>query len=179
MAEIGTSSDSPFWRFSLRFYRNPDVAAACIELQDQAGVDVNLLLFLLWNATLKKTLSTGAIEDLDRRIGPWRSRAVIPLRELRRALKSPPPVVNPGAAEAVRTRIKAAELEAERLQQQTMYELAPSLPFEPAGSPLDAARRNVAAYGSLGSGALPPAAVDTILQAFAKLADETAGDRPA
>ena len=172
MAETGASSDSPFWRFSLRFYRHPDVAAACIALQDQAGVDVNLLMFLLWNATLNKTLSQATVEDLDRRIGPWRANAVIPLRELRRALKSPPPVVHPGAAEAFRTRIKAVELEAERLQQQTMYELAPSLKFELATSPLDAARGNVEAYQAANPRDFPPAAVETILAAFAKLSGE-------
>ena len=33
---------SPFWRFSIKFYAVPGVAQACIELQDQAKVDVNL-----------------------------------------------------------------------------------------------------------------------------------------
>ena len=165
-----TSSDSPFWRFSLAFYRDPAVAAACIELQDQAGVDVNVLLFLLWNATLKRTLSQATVADLDRRIGAWRNAAVVPLRELRRTLKSPPPVVEPGAAEAFRTRVKAVELEAERLQQQTMYDLVPSLPFEPAASPLAAARANVAAYGAATSRTFPPAAVETILRALEAVA---------
>ena len=41
---------SPFWRFSVKFYAEPGVAQACIDLQDQAGVDVNILFFLLWNA---------------------------------------------------------------------------------------------------------------------------------
>ena len=49
---------------------------------------------------------------------------MIPLRALRRALKSPPALVAPAAAEAFRTRIKAVELEAERLQQEAMFELA-------------------------------------------------------
>ena len=50
-APASPSAGSPFWRFSLRFYRLPEVADACITLQEQAGVDVNLLLFLLWHAT--------------------------------------------------------------------------------------------------------------------------------
>ena len=45
-----SSQGSPFWRFSLQFYRLPKVADACIALQEEAGVDVNLLLFLLWQA---------------------------------------------------------------------------------------------------------------------------------
>jgi uncharacterized protein (TIGR02444 family) len=163
-----TPSDTPFWRFSLGFYRDPAVAAACIELQDQAGVDVNMLLFLLWNATLNRTLSQAAIADLDRRIGAWREAAVIPLRALRRALKSPPPVIEPGAAEVFRTRVKNVELEAERLQQHTMYALVPSLRFASAASPAEAARANVAAYAAAMSRVFPPSAVDTILRALAR-----------
>jgi len=162
-------ADSPFWRFSIGFYRDPAVAAACIELQDEAGIDVNVLLFLLWNATLNRTLSQAQIADLDRKIGAWREAAVIPLRALRRVLKSPPPVVAPGAAEAFRTRVKAVELEAERLQQQTMYELVPSLQFAPAASPGEAARTNVAAYGAALGRDFPPAAVETMLRALADI----------
>lgn len=165
---------SPFWRFSLRFYRNPEVAAACIALQDEAGVDVNVLLFLLWNATLKRTLPPAAVADLDKRIGAWREAAVIPLRELRRALKRPPPVVEPGAAEAFRTRVKAAELEAERLQQEAMYELArSSLLGHDAPSLADAARANVAAYAAMRGVAFPKTATETLLAALSGLERKT------
>jgi uncharacterized protein (TIGR02444 family) len=160
---------SPFWRFSLGFYRHPEVAAACIELQDRAGGDVNVLFFLLWNATLKRTLPADAIADLDRRIGEWRKATVVPLREIRRALKSPPPVIEPGIAEAFRTRIKGVELEAERLQQQALYDLVPSLAFGAASSPADAARANVASYQAVMPRDFPRSAVDTILAAFARL----------
>jgi len=163
------SSDTPFWRFSLAFYRDPAVAAACIALQDEAGVDVNMLLFLLWNATQNRTLSQADIADLDRRIGAWREAAVVPLRALRRALKSPPPVVESGASEAFRTRIKGVELEAERLQQHTMYALVPSLRFASAPSPAEAARANVAAYAAAMSRTFPPEAAETILRAFAEI----------
>ena len=173
MTDATSAQDSPFWRFSLRFYRNPDVAAACIALQDEAGVDVNVLLFLLWNATQARTLTQATVADLDRRIGAWRDATVIPLRALRRALKTPPAVVEPGAAEAFRTRIKAVELEAERLQQHTMYALAATLPYQQAPSTLGAARANVAAYQAIRPKAFPPAVVETILAAFGKQGDET------
>jgi uncharacterized protein (TIGR02444 family) len=169
MGDSAQPEGSPFWRFSLAFYREPAVAAACIDLQDQAGVDVNVLLFLLWSATLRRKLTRSAVEELDRQIGAWREATVIPLRALRRALKSPPPVVEAGAAEAFRTRIKAVELEAERLQQQTMFELAQTMRFEDAASPVEAARENVAAYRSVCPQPLPPAEVETILTAFARL----------
>jgi uncharacterized protein (TIGR02444 family) len=162
------SSGSPFWRFSLRFYRQPEVADACIALQETAGVDVNLLLFLLWHATQKRALSATDVAELERRIAPWRNMTVIPLRAMRRALKSPPTLVAGASAELFRTKIKAAELEAERLQQEAMYELAhPALLGVEASSPEAAARANVAAYAATCGGAFPQPAIETLLAALA------------
>ena len=164
------SSGSPFWRFSLRFYRQREVADACIALQEEAGVDVNLLLFLLWHATQKRTLSPAQIAELERRIAPWRDTTVIPLRTMRRVLKSPPALVAGAAAELFRTKIKAAELEAERLQQEAMHCLAvPSLLGVDAPSLEAAARANIAAYAAMRSAAFPASATETLLAALAGL----------
>jgi uncharacterized protein (TIGR02444 family) len=165
MADTPTQ-DSPFWRFSLGFYRQPGVSEACIALQDEAGVDVNILLFLLWNATLGRTVSDGTVAELERKIGPLRDATVIPLRTLRRALRTPPPVVEPGAAEAFRTHVKRVELEAEQLQQQTMYELSSQMAFGTASAPGDAARASIAAYQAMCPRAFPQPALDTILAAI-------------
>ncbi len=163
------SQGSPFWRFSLRLYRAPGVADACIALQEGAGVDVNLLLFLLWQATQRRAFTAADVAALEQQIGGWRDTAVIPLRNLRRALKSPPSLVAPGTAEAFRTRIKAVELEAERLQQEAMYQLAATSPLgRAATSPAEAARLNVEAYASMRAVAFPSTAIDTILAALAQ-----------
>ncbi len=170
IAETKSSPGSPFWRFSLGFYRAAGVADACIVLQDGAGVDVNLLLFLLWNASRNRAFSASEIEDLERRIGLWREAAVIPLRNIRRALKSPPEVIEAGTAEVFRTKIKAAELEAERLQQEALYALSQARELgHPVASAADAARANVSAYQDLCKRPFPPADVETLLAAFARL----------
>jgi len=163
--EPSSAPGSPFWRFSLRIYRRPEVAEACIALQEEAGVDVNLLLFLLWQATLSRALSAAEVAELERRIGPWRNATVIPLRAMRRALKSPPQLIAPATAEVFRTRIKAAELEAERLQQEAMHALASSFGRKEA-SPEAAARANVAAYAAMAGRAFPAPAIDTLLAAL-------------
>jgi len=161
-------SKSPFWRFSVKFYAEPGVAPACIELQDQAGVDVNLLFFLLWNATKARAFNQAEVADLDRSFGAWRDMAVVPLRELRRALKSPPAAVAPDVAEGFRTRIKAVELEAERLQQEAMYALAQAGPLgRESASKVNAARRSVEAYQAH-LRPFPAGPLDTVLAAFAK-----------
>ncbi len=71
-------------------------------------------------------------------------------------------------AELFRTKIKAVELEAERLQQEAMYELArPSLLGREASSLEEAARANVAAYAAMCGAAFPKPAIETLLAALA------------
>ena len=156
-----SSQGSPFWRFSLQFYRLPKVADACIALQEEAGVDVNLLLFLLWHAKQHRRLSAADVAALEAQVAPWRDLTVIPLRGVRRALKSPPALVAAPNAEAFRNRIKAVELEAERLQQEAMFALAPlgTETSDPAGA-------NVTAYEEMLGVRFPQAAADILLTAL-------------
>lgn len=174
MAETQTDMrGSAFWRFSLRFYRLPGVAEACIVLQDEAGVDVNLLLFLLWNASMGRQLSGVDVEDVERQVAEWRDRVVIPLREVRRQLKSPPGLIQKDTAETFRNRIKQVELEAERLQQEALFDLAQSAmpPGQLASDGQAAARHNVAAYQEISRKQFSHAAVETLLSAFGKVGD--------
>jgi uncharacterized protein (TIGR02444 family) len=173
-APEATRQESPFWRFSLRFYRQPAVADACIRLQEDAGVDVNLLLFLLWHATHKRALSAAEVAELEQRIGAWRNMTVIPLRGVRRALKSPPALVAPATAELFRTRIKAVELEAERLQQEAMYELARAALWGRDAASLDAAARaNIAAYEAMARAPFPKDAIEILLTTLNALEQKT------
>jgi uncharacterized protein (TIGR02444 family) len=164
---------SPFWRFSLQFYRQPAVAAACLTLQDEAGVDVNVLLFLLWCATLQRRLSASEIGDLNRDCEAWSGSAVIPLRELRRALTAPPPLIAAGEAEVFRSKIKAVELEAERLQQEAMYQRMQSAKLgEEVHSRTAAAAANVAAYQTVKTARpFPEPVVKIVLAAFAAVCE--------
>jgi uncharacterized protein (TIGR02444 family) len=169
MSNSATSSPqgSPFWRFSLGLYRRPGVGDACIALQDSCSVDVNLLLFLLWLAASGRRLGIAEVKDLEAKASGWRETVVVPLRSLRRSLKGRALLVEPGAAEAFRSRIKAVELEAERLQQEALYELASSSPLgAPYASVADAARENVAAYADALGQTFPSAPVEALLDAF-------------
>jgi uncharacterized protein (TIGR02444 family) len=162
-----TPQGSPFWRFSLAFYRLPKVADACIRLQEEAGVDVNVLLYLLWQAQQGRRLTADEVAALDAQVAPWREATVIPLRNVRRALKSPPALIAAVAGEAFRNRIKAVELEAERLQQEAMFALPAR--GHPGVRTVDAAQANVGAYSAALGVNFPQAPVTILSAAFASL----------
>ncbi|WP_372398859.1 TIGR02444 family protein [Azospirillum sp. HJ39] len=108
---------NPFWDFSLAVYGRPGVPAACLALQDRRGVDVNLLLFAAWaGLECAAGLSGDALSRIDSAVSGWRDEVVLPLRALRRRAKA--------EDDAFYRRMKAAELEAERVQQDRLFAAA-------------------------------------------------------
>jgi uncharacterized protein (TIGR02444 family) len=160
---------TPFWRFSLHLYRQPGVSDACLALQDGCGVDVNLLLFLLWLADGGQVLSADDVKKLDDQVRDWRNLTIIPIREVRRKLKGARTLVDPGTQEALRNKVKVLELEAERLQQEALYAFAQSGPLGKQAVPPAAARGNVLAYERIMNVTFPPSALDVLLGAFDSL----------
>jgi uncharacterized protein (TIGR02444 family) len=160
---------TPYWRFSLHFYRQQGVADVCIALQDGCGVDVNLLLFLLWLADDGQLLSADEVRKLDDQVRDWRNLTIIPIREVRRKLKAARTLVDPGKQEAFRTKVKAIELEAERLQQEALYAFSQSGPLGKHAAPSAAARGNVSAYEHIMNMTYPRSALDVLLGAFDSL----------
>jgi uncharacterized protein (TIGR02444 family) len=157
---------SPFWTFSLGYYRGAGVSEACLELQDNCGVDVNVVLFLLWMASQKQQIAVDAVKRLADKVRPWQVDVIGPIRTLRRRLKGDAPLLDKGPAELFRTKIKAVELESERLQQEAMYALASTVVSEPAPSATAAARASIAAYQQTLGRTLTPAAIDTLIGAL-------------
>jgi uncharacterized protein (TIGR02444 family) len=161
------TATTPFWRFSLRFYRQDGVSDACIALQDECGVDVNLLLFLFWLASDGRRLTADEVRNLDDQVRDWRNLTIVPIRDTRRKLKGAPTLVEPGKQEAFRNKVKAVELDAERLQQEALYQFTRSGPLGTQAPPGDAARSNIGAYEhAIGKG-FPKKAVDALIGGFA------------
>jgi uncharacterized protein (TIGR02444 family) len=157
---------TPFWRFSLHYYRQAAVSDACIALQDECGVDVNLLLFLFWLASDDRQLSADDVKLLDDNVRDWRNLTIVPIRDTRRKLKGAATLVDPDKQENFRNRVKAIELEAERLQQEALYEFAKSGPLGMAASPPAAARANIAAYERVLGAHFPKPSLDLLFRAF-------------
>jgi uncharacterized protein (TIGR02444 family) len=167
MAPLSESlhDDSPFWRFSLRFYSRAAVAAACLTLQDEAGVDVNLMLFLLYLAEHKRSVSEAEISRLDRAVAEWRGQVVKPLRGLRRALKSGVGDIPVEVSESFRAQIKRLELDSEKIEQHVLERFGHATLGTEVASRMDAAQANLAAYAA-NLGRFSEAARLTILAAF-------------
>ncbi|MGU3539877.1 TIGR02444 family protein [Methylobacterium sp. A54F] len=156
--------DNAFWGFSLELYGRPGVAAACLALQDEAGADVNLVLYLLWCAVTGRVLDEAAIATADARIAPWRAGVVESLRAVRRALKADP--LREFGSEAFRGRVKAVELEAERLVQDALFRDAPA-PGSPEGRST-VARDHLRLYARHLGRHFPEAELAVLLGALAK-----------
>ena len=109
-----------FWDFSVRLYSRVGVADACLALQSQHGLDVNLLLYCCWigasRGAFREAEFMAALEFAE----PWSVNVVRPLREARTWMKTSgceSERVPQAECMAVRADVKAAELAAERLQQ--------------------------------------------------------------
>lgn len=164
--EAASPQANPFWTFSLGYYRGAGVSEACLELQDNSGVDVNVVLFLLWVASQHKSVPADQVKTLADKVRPWQVEVIGPIRALRRKLKTDAPLLDKGPAELFRTRIKAIELESERLQQEAMAAMAASLKSDTASSPAEAARASIAAYQGVIGRPFTATAVDTLIAAL-------------
>ncbi|HXJ00323.1 MAG TPA: TIGR02444 family protein, partial [Micropepsaceae bacterium] len=153
--------ESPFWRFSLRFYARAKVSAACLVLQDEAGADVNLLLFLLFLAEHRRQVNANDVAELDRAVIAWRDSVVKPLRALRRALKTGIGEISVTVSETFRGQIKRLELESEHIEQSALEKFHAADLAAPADSRMAAAQANIAAYQAY-LGSFPAEAVATI-----------------
>jgi uncharacterized protein (TIGR02444 family) len=119
------------WAFALDIYARPGVAAACLKLQNEAGVDVMMFLMVAYAAVRHRIfLTPSEIRELDEACRPWREQIVQPLRAIRSGLKSGPLPAPNSETEQFRSTIKAAELAAERLQNQLLAERLPLRPPE-------------------------------------------------
>lgn len=108
------------WEWMLEAYGRPGVAEATLTLQDAHGQNTALLLWAVWSETGDPALLARAAAVTR----AWEAVALVPLRDVRRALKRAVDGVDDGAREGLREDVKAAELRAERVLVETLADLA-------------------------------------------------------
>lgn len=158
------------WAFSLYLYAQPGVERACLALQDDCGVDVNVLLFLLWMAQRRTAVSRRELRMLLAASEPWRVQVITPLRTLRRRLKQPVTPVDAATAHAYRERVKALELDAERLQQEALERrFAKQKDIRRTAKIARAARSNLDVYAGILGCSFPAPLTDALLEGLATI----------
>jgi uncharacterized protein (TIGR02444 family) len=131
---------NPFWAYSLRLYRRPGVAPACLALQERLGLDVNLLLFCLWTGSRGIVLAPRAMAMAVDISAMWSTNVVKPLRGVRRFLK-------PMQLPLYRGQVARVELAAEKLEQMLLSGLlAQASPTAAPGG--DLAARHLRQYAT-------------------------------
>jgi uncharacterized protein (TIGR02444 family) len=147
---------SKFWGFSLAVYGAQGVEPECLSLQDRYGLDINLLLLCAYLGAMRGvTLSAADIAAVRAEVASWHADIVRPLRAARRRLKTIelPDARIAEAAAQLRSRVKAAELETEYIEQVLLEHWAEArIASWPRGERRDAVAANIqtlfASYGT-------------------------------
>jgi uncharacterized protein (TIGR02444 family) len=90
------------------------VGEAALALQDDHGQCVSLMLWRAWTVAEGRPVSAAQVEAAMADARVWESQVTAPLRSARRAMKGLA-IVEDDARVALRARVQAAELDAERL----------------------------------------------------------------
>ena len=118
------SEAHPLWTFSLGVYSKPGVAPACLVLQEKHRLDINLLLFAAWaGAAHGHVLSEAEWQRAYATVGAWHLEMVRGLRSVRTRLRDGPPPAPGPQTEGLRSLVKKAELDAERIEQDLLFGL--------------------------------------------------------
>jgi uncharacterized protein (TIGR02444 family) len=140
--------DHPFWRYSLSVYSKEGVPAELIALQDTFDIDVNVALFCLWlGRAAGLQLSDENLVAMLARCAHWNAETVIPMRGVRRYLKSGT-AVQPIAqrAAALRSQVKRLELLAEQIEQAILYDCFVDQRHSSSGGSRGVAEENITLF---------------------------------
>jgi len=133
-------SANPFWDFSLKHYAKAAVQQQCLQLQEEAGANVNVVLFALWLAAEKRLFDHDLVLH-HAELLHWHDQVIVPMRQARCGVRQS------GLSENLYETVKKSELDAERVEQDILYSLLPQ--FAEASGELSLqqlAQWNVRAY---------------------------------
>lgn len=103
----------PAWDFVARLYAAPDVAPACLDLQERHGIDVTFMLFCLWRGSVDAKPLGQHMPVLAAAAQEWHETVVLPVRAARRKLKTGTGSSQLPEAKALYKTVLAAEIDCE------------------------------------------------------------------
>ncbi len=139
---------NPLWDFSLHAYADDQFSQHCLSLQDEYGLNVNILLLMMWTGFSGAKLTDDTVATVIRHAQAWQESSVIPLRDMRTRLKVDVGAITTGMSSDFREKVKELELDAERLEQDMLMEVLKKLSALNArdGDRKAVARRNLLSY---------------------------------
>ncbi|EGM77092.1 TIGR02444 family protein [Rheinheimera sp. A13L] len=111
-------SSEQFWRYSLSLY--PAIKDLCLQWQDNYGVNINLLLFLLYLDKQQQSVSEAQLLQLEDLLKHFSTEVTQSIRALRRTL--PSPWLESDMQQPLRQQLLNTELAAEKLEQQLLVQ---------------------------------------------------------
>jgi uncharacterized protein (TIGR02444 family) len=103
--------DNALWQYACQVYSQAGVEATLLNLQDEQGADINLILQALWLANKGIEWTSACIpHDYNK----WVEEQVIPIRTMRRRLKTDWVGLHGEGYEDFRQQVKKLELKAEQ-----------------------------------------------------------------
>jgi uncharacterized protein (TIGR02444 family) len=97
------------WDWAVAVYARPGVQEALLDLQDQFGQCVPLLLTAAWAAADGRAFDEESLEAAADAARAYDGTIIAPLRAIRRTLKAPVPDLDEPARLALREQVKALE----------------------------------------------------------------------
>lgn len=121
---VTRAKDNPFWDFSILHYDTPGVARGCLNLQNKCNLRVNVLLYCLWLGKRGRLLEMDPLLQSDA-LRQCSEQVLLPLRSARYGMKR---IGMSIGQPKLYVKLKEAELEVERVEQNLLYRLAPEMP---------------------------------------------------
>ena len=136
------------WDFALAIHGEPGMDAGLIDLQDNHGQCVSYLLWAVWAARHGRPVTDAELAVAAGLARDWEAEVTAPLRAARRALKQPRPPMADARRDALRTRVKAVELAAERTLLEALEAATPKRAGQAGGDVAEQLRAAMAAWSA-------------------------------
>ena len=155
-----------FWNWSVKAYGGAGVAEACLSLQDDYDQNVPLLLWAAWLVSEGFDISDSQAAEAAGLARKWSDELIVPLRTLRRRLKTQLSMADEALRLPLREKIKAIELEAERALITTLSERVDTQNFNKNQDVMVLAAANLRAASQAWGGAVPESALSRLIEAL-------------
>lgn len=175
-----------FWDFSVRTYYRAGVQEAFLALQNERGVDINMLLFCIWLGRTHGVFSDSLFSSTCDFSARWAQHVVAPLRAVRTWMKGTGCHDGKVAAQDcmdLREKVKGVEFAAEKLQEEVLESLCADRPrvqqcaAEQLAASASNVRRYLARLGMVAEGRVLEQ-LNLIMAAAAQGEDRQGEDRP-